>query len=55
MTAHIPVEVALLVSGLMACSYWAGRISEREKTARKTRNRIAARYQTTKQPNRRMN
>jgi hypothetical protein len=48
-TAQIPLDVAALVSFLMACTYWAGRISEREKTARRTRNRIAARYQPTNQ------
>lgn len=46
MTAHIPVDVALLVSFLMACTYHAGRISEREKAARRTRTATATRYRT---------
>jgi hypothetical protein len=45
-TAHIPVEVALLVSGLMACTYWIGRISERERAARRARIATATRYRT---------
>jgi hypothetical protein len=44
MTAHIPVEVAMLVSLLMACSFWIGRISERERAARRARIATAARY-----------
>jgi hypothetical protein len=51
MTAQIPVEVALLVSGLMACTYWIGRISEQERTARRTRNRIAYRYRNNQPTN----
>jgi len=50
MTANIPVIVALFVALLMACSYWAGRISERERAARRARTATATRYrnQTTK-------
>jgi hypothetical protein len=44
MTAHIPLDVALLVSLLMACTYWAGRISERERAARRARTATATRY-----------
>jgi hypothetical protein len=44
MTAHIPVEVVALVSLLMACTYQAGRISEREKTAQRRRTATATRY-----------
>jgi hypothetical protein len=51
MTAHIPVEVVLLVSALMACTFWMGRISERERAARRARIATAARYRTTNQTN----
>jgi hypothetical protein len=49
MTAHIPLDVALLVSLLMACTFWIGRISEREKAARRARTATATRYRN--QPN----
>ena len=48
MTANIPVDVALLVSLLMACSFWAGKISERERAARRARIATATRYRTQK-------
>jgi hypothetical protein len=52
MTAQIPLEVAALVSFLMACTYQAGRISEREKAARRTRTATATRYRTQGEPTR---
>jgi len=49
MTAHVPLDAVLLVSLLMACTFWAGRISERERAARRARIATATRYRT--QPN----
>jgi hypothetical protein len=51
MTVQIPLDVALLVSALMACTYWCGRISERERAARRDRNRIAYRYRNDQPTN----
>lgn len=47
MTAQIPLELVALVSFLMACTYWAGRISERERAARRTATATATRYRST--------
>jgi hypothetical protein len=43
-TAHAPIDVAALVVLLMSCTYWAGRIVEREKAARRRRTATATRY-----------
>jgi hypothetical protein len=52
MTAQIPLEVAALVSFLMACTYYSGKIVERQKAARRTRTATATRYRTQGEPTR---